>query len=340
MYESDEYDHQPEPYVPMPELVRRPYLTYALLAINVVVFGLAQLAGGTEDPDVLLDFGAMFGPLISEGEYWRLFTAMFLHSGFMHLGFNALGLFIFGQTVERAYGHERFFLVYILAGLAGSVTSYLFNSIAIAAGASGAIFGVVGALAAYFVIQRKTFGKHAQQSLIGVGVIVAINVFIGLTTPGIDNWAHGGGLVAGFVLGLTLSPQFMTARTMFGSQVIVNTTGSLILKWWVVPVSLVILALGVLIADRRMPDNEFTHYYRAERYYSQGDVSRALDELMLAIESNPLAAAQAHLLRGKIYIEAGNYQLARQELAMAIRLGSRRIQADALETIRVIPPSR
>ncbi len=340
MYESDEYDHRPEPYVPMPELVQRPYLTYALLAINVVVFGLAHLAGGTEDPDILLDFGAMFGPLISEGEYWRLFTAMFLHSGFMHLGFNALGLFIFGQTVERAYGHERFFLLYILAGLAGSVTSYLFNSVAIAAGASGAIFGVVGALAAYFVIQRKTFGKHAQQSLIGVGVIVAINVFIGLTTPGIDNWAHSGGLVAGFVLGLTLSPQYMSARTMFGSQVIINTTGSLILKWWVVPVSLVILALGVIVADLRLPDNEFTHYFRAERYYSQGDISRALDELALAIDANPLAAAQAHLLRGKIYVEAGNYQLAREELAMALRLGSRRIQADALETIRAIPPSR
>ena len=98
MYETDEYDQEPEPYVPMPEVTRTPYLTYALLAINVVMFGLAQLAGGTEDPDVLLDFGAMFGPLISQGEYWRLLTAMFLHSGLMHLGSNSLGLFIFGQS--------------------------------------------------------------------------------------------------------------------------------------------------------------------------------------------------------------------------------------------------
>ena len=337
MNETDEYDQEPERYVPMPEVVRRPYLTYTLLAINVVMFGLVELAGGTEDPDVLLDFGAMFGPLISQGEYWRLLTAMYLHSGFMHLGFNVLGLFIFGQTVERSYGHAPFFLIYVLAGLAGSVTSYLFNSIAIAAGASGAIFGVVGALAAFLVVQRRTFGKHAQNSLIGIGIIVAINIFIGLSTPGIDNWAHGGGLVAGFILGLTLSPQYRQARTMFGYQVIVNTTGSLILKWWVVPVALVILAIGVMLADRRLPENSFTHYFRAERYYSQGDYDRALDELALAIESSRLGPAQAHLLRGKIYIEAGNYQLARQELAIALRLGDRRVQAEALEAIRALP---
>ena len=279
----------------------------------------------------------MFGPLISQGEYWRLLTAMFLHSGFMHLGFNALALFIFGQSVERSYGHAPFFLIYLLAGLAGSVTSYLFNSIAIAAGASGAIFGVVGALAAFLLLQRRTFGKHAQNSLIGLALIIGINVIIGLSTPGIDNWAHGGGLVAGFILGLALSPQYRQAGTVFGRRILVDTSGSLILKWWVVPATLAILAVGVIVADLRLPDNEFTHYFRAERYYSQGDISRALAELVLAIESNPLAAAQAHLLRGKIYIEAGNYELARQELAMALRLGSRRVQAEALQTIRAIP---
>ena len=336
MYETDEYDQEPEPYVPMPEVTRTPYLTYALLAINVVMFGLAQLAGGTEDPDVLLDFGAMFGPLISQGEYWRLLTAMFLHSGLMHLGSNSLGLFIFGHLVERSYGHERFFLIYVLAGLAGSVTSYLFNSIAIAAGASGAIFGVVGALAAFLVVQRRTFGKHAQNSLIGIGIIVAINIFIGLSTPGIDNWAHGGGLVAGFILGLTLSPQYRQAGTMFGHRIIVNTSGSLILKWWVVPATLLILVLGVILADRRLPENSFTHYFRAERYHSQGDYDRALDTLTLAIESGP-PLARVHFLRASIYIEAGNYQLARQELAMALRLGDPVEQAAALEAIRALP---
>ena len=337
MYESDEYDYEQERYVPMPEVTRRPYLTYALLAINVVMFGLAHLAGGTEDPDVLLDFGAMFGPLISQGEYWRLLTAMFLHSGFMHLGFNVFALFIFGQSVERSYGHAPFFLIYFLAGLAGSVTSYLFNSIAIAAGASGAIFGVVGALGAFLLLQRRTFGKHAQNSLIGLAIIIGINIIIGLATPGIDNWAHGGGLVAGFILGLALSPQYRQAGTMLGYRIFVNTSGSLIFKWWVVPATLLILTLGVIIADRRLPENSFTHYFRAERYYSQGDYGRALDSLALAIESGPIGVAQAHLLRGKIYVEAGNYQLAREELGMALRMGDRSVQVEALEAIRTIP---
>ena len=124
---------------------------------------------------------------------------------------------------------------------------------------------------------------------------------------------------------------------MFGYRVIVNTTGSLILKWWVVPVALVILAVGVMLADRWLPENSFTHYFRAERYYSQGDYGRALDELALAIESSRLGPAQAHLLRGKIYIEAGNYQLARQELAIALRLGDQGVQAEALEAIRALP---
>lgn len=317
----------------MPEAARTPFLTYALLCIYAVVFGLATLAGGTEDPDVLLDFGAMFGPYISEGEYWRLFSATFLHSGIMHLGFNGLSLFIFGQMVERWYGHARFALVYVLSGLAGSVSSYLFNSIAIGAGASGAIFGVIGALAAFFLIQRRAFGKYAQNSLFGIGVIIAINIFFGISTPGIDNWAHGGGLVSGFLLGLALSPRYRRARTFFGYGVIVNTTGSLLLKWWVVPVTFAILVVGVIVANGRLPDNPFTRYIRAEAYYQDGNYSRALDELELVNGFSPVLG-RAYLLRGKIYAESGNWAAARRELTLAIRHGSTEVQEEALQVIR------
>lgn len=317
----------------MPEAARTPFLTYALLCIYAVVFGLATLAGGTEDPDVLLDFGAMFGPYISEGEYWRLFSATFLHSGIMHLGFNGLSLFIFGQMVERWYGHARFALVYVLSGLAGSVSSYLFNSIAIGAGASGAIFGVIGALAAFFLIQRRAFGKYAQNSLFGIVVIIAINIFFGISTPGIDNWAHGGGLVSGFLLGLALSPRYRRARTFFGYGVIVNTTGSLLLKWWVVPATLAILVVGVIVANGRLPDNSFTRYIRAEAYYQDGNYSRALDELELVNGFSPVLG-RAYLLRGKIYAESGDRAAAQRELALAIRHGSTEVQEEALQAIR------
>lgn len=339
MHETREYEYEPEMYSAIPEPARTPFLTYALLCIYAAVFGLATLAGGTEDPDVLLDFGAMFGPYISEGEYWRLFTATFLHSGIMHLGFNGLSLFIFGQMVERWYGHARFALVYVLSGLAGSVSSYLLNSIAIGAGASGAIFGVIGAMAAFFLIQRRAFGKYAQNSLIGVGVIVAVNIFIGVSTPGIDNWAHVGGLVSGFLLGLALSPRYRRDRTFFGYGVIVNTTGSLLLKWWVVPAALAVLIVGVILANDRLPDNPATRYARAEYHYREGNYSRALAELDLAAEMGLAAgfvrvSADVHLLRGKIYAELGDQAVARQELALAIRFGSPQVQEEALQVIR------
>lgn len=336
MYESYREDIEPEPYLRMPTIAQTPYFTYALLAINVVVFALATLAGGTDDQEVLLDFGAMFGPLISDGEYWRLFTAMFLHSGPMHLGVNGLVLFIFGGMMERSYGHARFLLIYILAGLSGSVASYLFNSVAIGAGASGAIFGVIGALAAFFLIQQGAFGKQAQNSLIAVLIIVSINLFMGLSSSGIDNWAHLGGLVAGFILGLTLSPHYRLSQSMFGYSTIVNTTSSLIMKWWVVPVTLAVLVVGVILADGRLPDNLYTHYFRAERHYQRGEYNQAMNELEQALGFE-LPAAEAHLLRGKLYVEAGNIDLARQELGLAMRSSDPNVRAEAVRVVRALP---
>ena len=104
-----------------PDKSGRPVVTWALLAVNILVWIATEIAGGSEDTQVLLDFGAMFGPTIANGEYWRLFTAMFLHVGLMHLLFNGLALLIFGQVVERTYGHLQFVIIYVLAGLAGSV---------------------------------------------------------------------------------------------------------------------------------------------------------------------------------------------------------------------------
>ena len=112
----------------------RPVVTEVLLGINVLLWIALELAGGSTDTDVLLDFGAMSAPLIADGEYWRLFTAMFLHAGAMHILFNGLTLFIFGRIVERAYGHVRFALVYLLAGLFGSVASFSLNSTGVGAG--------------------------------------------------------------------------------------------------------------------------------------------------------------------------------------------------------------
>ncbi len=282
--EQEDFQH------PAPRVTRRPLVTWVLLLVNVVIWLGAWAAGGSEDRQVLLDFGAMFGPLIADGEYWRLFTAMFLHVGIAHLAFNGFWLAIFGTLVEGAYGHARFLFIYMAAGLTGSVASYLLNSIAVGAGASGAIFGVLGALAAYFAAQRKILGETAKRSMMGVLVLAGINLACGFSTPGIDNMAHLGGFVAGVALGFALAPSYAVVPSMFGSTVVKTDKRPLEGRWWVVPVAAVILVSGTALATMTLPDNGYTHYYRAQAHFeaeaydlalSEADVATSLDRLLL-----------------------------------------------------------
>ena len=297
-----------------------PVVTWVLLAANVLVWLSAERAGGTENPEVLLDFGAMFSPLIAEGQYWRLFTAMFLHADLPHLAVNGLALLIFGQIVERAFGHVRFLIIYILAGLFGGVSSYILNTIAIGAGASGAIFGVLGALAAYFVIQRRTLGSMAWRNLLGVSVLAAISLTYGLLTPRIDNWAHFGGLVAGFALGLTLSPDYRMALSPLGVPTGLVDATSLFKRWWVMPAAAALLFAGAWMDTATLPDNSYSHVQRAESYFQDGDYARALVEADKAIGLEQ-ARARAYYLRALIYLDQGDIQGAVSELTSAIRYG-------------------
>ena len=129
------------------EKERNPIVTLSILLIIVSIAILIHFDEGSSNPETLLTFGAMYMPLISEGEYWRLFTAMFIHIGWMHSIRNSIALFVYGIYSEGAYGHVRFIALYIISGLTGSVASYMFNDTnTISAGASGAVFGLLGAL--------------------------------------------------------------------------------------------------------------------------------------------------------------------------------------------------
>ena len=309
---------------PIPDPSRKPIVTWTLLGVNGIIWLAATAAGGTEDPDVLLDFGAMFGPLIASGQYWRLFTAMFLHVGVLHLAFNGFALFIFGPLVEKAYGRLRFLTIYILAGLAGSVASYLANSIfdtiALAAGASGAIFGVLGALAAYFASQRRVFGMAAQRNLTGLLVLAAVNLVYGLATPGIDNWAHLGGFAGGFALGLALAPQYRLLRSPLGTPAALTDINSTTRRWWVVPVTLGLLLVGTLLATASLPQNPHTHLYQAQRHFTRQEYQMALEEVEEAVRLDD-RIAEAYYLRGIIYADRGSIDAAVSELAKAAKYG-------------------
>ena len=300
--------------LPIPSAAARPRVTWALLAINFVVF---LLTGGTTNPFALLDYGAMFGPLIADGEYWRLFSAMFLHVGLGHLVMNALGLFIFGQLVERLYGHSRFLAIYLLAGLTGSVASFAFNNVAIGAGASGAIMGIVGALGAFFISQRDLLGDMGRRNLTGVLVLAAINLLYGLVTPGIDNWAHMGGFVGGFAIGIVLAPRYVIADTPLGTPAVFDSS-SFAARWWIVPVVVAALLGGTVLASATMPVTAFSHLYQAQRYFDDGDYDAALAKVDEGI-SVERAIPDLYLLRSRIQVEMGNPSAAVSDLGRALQ---------------------
>lgn len=175
-------------------LGERPVVTMVLIAINAVAFGLEFLLGLD---NVTQDWG-MYPPAIAfNGELYRLVTSTFLHGGLLHIGFNMLVLWTIGTQVERILGHGRFVVLYLLAGLGGSVASYAFSPVGtLSVGASGAIFGVMAAL----VVAGSRFGYDIRQVLI----LIVINVVIGFTAGGVDWRAHLGGLVTGAAVAAVL----------------------------------------------------------------------------------------------------------------------------------------
>ena len=132
-----------------------------------------------------------------------------MHIGPFHLLANSISLLIFGGIVERSYGWRAFLAIYLTAGVAGNVASYAAGP-TVGAGASGAIFGMLGAFAIYLYFNRAMLGSGARGSLGGLAFIIAINISFGLTTTGVDNWAHLGGLIAGVLLALRLAPRTVT----------------------------------------------------------------------------------------------------------------------------------
>jgi rhomboid protease GluP len=184
-------------------------VTVVLLAGNLAVFGamLAHGAGLLHSPnDVQLAWGANFGPATSDGEWWRLGTAMFVHFGLLHLAVNMWALWDSCRLVERLYGHARFLAIYGAGGVAGNLFSLLAHGDrAVSGGASGAIFGAYGALMVWLWRERRQIHPIEFRWLFGgAAAFAAATVAMGLLIPGIDNAAHLGGLVCGALAGRAL----------------------------------------------------------------------------------------------------------------------------------------
>ena len=174
-----------------------------LIGINVAVFVILSCLGDTESAGFMLQHGAMEWRSIMEcGEYYRIFTSMFLHFGFEHIFENMIFLFLIGSYLEEAMGSVRYFIYYLLCGVGSGLCSLavdmLLKTQAVSAGASGAIFGVVGGL---LCVVLKNKGNFKGIGLSGVIIMIAGSLYYGLTSSGVDNVAHIGGLICGFLLG-------------------------------------------------------------------------------------------------------------------------------------------
>ena len=182
------------------------WVTLALVVANVAVFAAQVLIFGIspmmpEGID-LLRWGAAYGPKVVHGEPWRLLTSMFLHAGLLHIGSNMYVLWLGGRLSERMFGNVAYVVIYIVSGLAGAITALAFGPAGPLVGASGAVFGVFGALGGYLVVQRKNIPADFLRAMRGQLIqFVAINAVISFAVPQISGWAHGGGFVMGFVVG-------------------------------------------------------------------------------------------------------------------------------------------
>ncbi len=180
--------------------------TIFLIAANVIVFIILSILGQTENAQFMLDHGAMYVPYVVErNEYYRLFTSMFLHFGFEHLMNNMIMLGVIGWSLEREIGSIRFMIIYLGSGLCGNIVSAVVSiyqqDFAVSAGASGAIFGIMGAML-YVAIRNR--GRVGDMSGVGLLVMVVLSLYYGFIGAGIDNLAHIGGLISGFLLGVLL----------------------------------------------------------------------------------------------------------------------------------------
>lgn len=230
---------------------------WVLLALNVGMFFVTQafsfwLTNNSADPICrrfsyecsLLVLGWKDNSLIYlEGQYWRLLTATFLHGGIAHIFMNAFSLYIIGPDTERIYGTWRFLAVYMLAGLSGSVLSYAFSPNP-SVGASGAIFGLFGALGVFFFESREVLGELSSRQLQGLVALLLINLFVGFTSTGIDNFGHIGGLLGGLVVGWMLVPRYKRERLGFTPRLVKSYHPQ---GWLGAGIVLIVLSVAVVL---------------------------------------------------------------------------------------------
>jgi rhomboid protease GluP len=300
--------------------VGRPVVTLTLIAINVMVYLAMGLSGASwTEPSLqhALLWGADFGPLSLNNEPWRLITSMFVHFGIIHIAFNMWCLFDLGRSLEFITGRRAFAVTYVASGLAASLTSLAWRPWRVGAGASGAIFGVAGAFAAYLYFRRVSFNPGTiRQTKKSLAIFIFYNLIRGAASFGIDNSAHLGGLVAGFILGCLIPPTVrspteigdMTGQAaanpfpLGGFQPVGETKENRVVMTAALA-SLVVLGIGFAALSSKNAD--VVNYGRAVQLVRSGHTDQAIVKLQQLVQHNAnLEFAQ--LLLAQLFLDQNN----------------------------------
>jgi rhomboid protease GluP len=184
-------------------------ITYTIIGINVIVYIFSALFSQDiidMELQTLVDMGALYGPLtVLKSEWWRLFTAMFLHGGMTHILMNMFSLYLIGRGMEMYFDTRSYLTIYLFSGLLGGLASLYMHPNSVGIGASGAIFGVFGALAGFFLAHRDKIEAHSKAFMKDFTIVLGINLVLGLSIPSIDVSAHIGGLIIGVIGGFIIS---------------------------------------------------------------------------------------------------------------------------------------
>ncbi|QAS54190.1 rhomboid family intramembrane serine protease [Halobacillus litoralis] len=315
----------------------KPRITYVLLMLNILIFTYVEWKGDSTSVLTLIEFGAKYNPAIISGEWWRIATSMFLHIGTLHLLMNMFALFYLGTAVEKIYGTWRFFVIYMLAGIFGGVASFMLNP-HVAAGASGAIFGLFGALLYFGVQHKRLFFRTMGWNLL---FIIGLNIVFGLLVPQVDNGAHMGGLIGGFLASALInmpgqknkklqSSAFLLYLIILGAMVFMGATSIFNGEQTLSQVQetqelnqkeaydIVIEKTTAALDDPGEYEAELL-FNRSYAYYQTEEIDRARKDLHAVIDLAP-DMAEAHYNLALLYQSEGELEKAGEHAATAVDL--------------------
>src|SRR5690625_1120697 len=280
----------------------KPRLVYWLLLINILMYLYLEINGGSESIDNLIKYGAKYNPaILMDGEWWRIVSSMFLHIGLIHLIMNMIAIYYLGVFVERIYGSFRFFIIYMLAGIGGGLASFAF-SMNVSAGASGALFGLFGALLFFGLIYKRLFFLTIGMNLL---ILIGINIVFGFTVPAIDNAAHIGGLITGFIAAaivhLPKKENILKQGFAFGLYIIL----------------IIILIVFGIYNNENDPSYQLS---RIDHLLEVNDFDKVVEITTETLDDPGSYEAPLLFQRSYAYIELEEFDLAIQDLEKSIKL--------------------